>query len=227
MVPSCRFLFSRPLMPSIVFSEAAVALLARISASGMFSIRPSPNVGVGIRKMTLPRRCSVSKSGCLRAQPGASLRPAIVNSAWTLPSGLPSGLVTNLASRIGPVRERNDRMMFASPATIALSNCGLRSGLLPPLPGVAWQPPQFSRLKDGPRPVASASRMLPSTECDVLKSSAPSVNADSCPAVRPGSGSPAPAGPPRGPGSWLSGAAMTIRAGATSSVPIASSSGIR
>ena len=44
--------------------------------SVMLSIKPAPKTGVGMRKIILP---VLEKSGWLIAQPGASLRPAIVN----------------------------------------------------------------------------------------------------------------------------------------------------
>ena len=54
--------------------------------SSMFSIRPEPKVGVGIRKMTLPVFCACAKLGCPcvepptlgKVQPAASVRPLMV-----------------------------------------------------------------------------------------------------------------------------------------------------
>ena len=45
--------FARPRMPSALFVAESFAPLAMIAVSGMASIRPAPNVGVGILKMTL------------------------------------------------------------------------------------------------------------------------------------------------------------------------------
>jgi hypothetical protein len=74
---------------------------------GICSIRPAPNTGVGMRKTTLCLASSVAKSTSAIEQPGASGRSAMVNKAWTAPSGVPSVLCTNRATRTGPSGETN------------------------------------------------------------------------------------------------------------------------
>jgi hypothetical protein len=104
-VPSLPLRLRRPLMPNdaLVFGLALTLLIS--VWSGIISIRPAPNVGVGMRKMTLLRATCVAKSSWAAVQPLASpllsTRPRIVNNACTPPSRLPSGLVLKRASRTG------------------------------------------------------------------------------------------------------------------------------
>jgi hypothetical protein len=63
---------------------------------------PAPNTGVGIRKITLSRASSASKSSCSAVQLGASSWPLITKRLWTPPSREPSGRYLNRASRTGP-----------------------------------------------------------------------------------------------------------------------------
>jgi hypothetical protein len=78
--------------------------LARIVESSICSIRPAPNTGVGVRKITLLFLRCVAKSGWAMLQLAAPVRPVIVNSAATPPSGVPSAFLTSLASRTGPFK---------------------------------------------------------------------------------------------------------------------------
>src|SRR5207244_12081691 len=114
-----RTIFGRPRILSDRFMGASLAWLARIPLSGICSIRPAPNTGVGILKITLRRASSCSKSGCASLQRGASVRPAMVNRSWTPPSGVPSGFLTNLASRTGPFSVMNDGTVLAAPFLLA------------------------------------------------------------------------------------------------------------
>ena len=120
-------------MPSVLFAEAALAALARMAQSGIISIRPAPKVGVGMRKTTFFAASCAAKSGCLSEHPSAPSRPVIVNNAWTPPSGLPSLLRTNRASRTGPFSDRNDGTL--SLPALANATCGFSNGLEPPLAG--------------------------------------------------------------------------------------------
>src|SRR5882672_2349554 len=69
-------------------------MLARIALSGICSIRPAPNTGVGMRKMTLLFCSSWLKFGCASVQPFAPVRPVMVKRACTPPSAVPSGFLT-------------------------------------------------------------------------------------------------------------------------------------
>ena len=180
-------------MPSTRFVSARLARLARISRSVICSISPAPNTGVGMRKITLRFASAFAKSGWRTPQPGASERPAIVKSACTPPSGLPSRLRTKRASRIGPFALRNGGMVFVALSLAANAICGFTAGLLPPNEGCWWHPPQLSRFRVGPSPSSVPSASL---NCSLLAS-----NAASSSAVVPGRGAPAPAGAARGPGS--------------------------
>jgi len=76
-------------------------MLARTALSGICSIRPAPNTGVGIRKMTLLFCSSWLKFGCASVQPFApsagdgeeSMHAAVRRSV---------GIPHELASRTGP-----------------------------------------------------------------------------------------------------------------------------
>src|SRR6266404_1193084 len=197
MVPSLPLWFVRPEMPSAPLRIALLAWFARITLSGICSIRPAPNTGVGIRKITLPSASCASKSGCSSAHPGASARPASVNKAWTPPSRVPSGFLTNLASRTGPSARMNGGMRLVAPLAFANATWGLANGLVPPVAGCAWQPAQASRFILGPRP----SSML--STCS--NSSLPTWKTASSAALRPATGLPASAVPKRTPGSLATG----------------------
>ena len=56
-------IFARPRIPSWLFWVAFAARLARIVESSICSIRPAPNTGVGVRKITLLFLRCVAKSG--------------------------------------------------------------------------------------------------------------------------------------------------------------------
>src|SRR6266516_2238140 len=144
-------------MLSSFFLGASLTWFARIALSGICSIKPAPNTGVGIRKITLRRASSRSKSGCASAHPGASARPAIVNRSWTPPSGVPSAFFTNLASRTGPFGVMNDGTVLLAPSALANATWGFTGGLDPPSAGCRWQPPQLPRFIVGPRPSPASS----------------------------------------------------------------------
>src|SRR5215831_2929132 len=78
MVPSLPLLLKEPPIPSDA-RALAVALRLSIKAwSGVASTSPSPNIGVGMRKITLFCASAAAKFGWARLQPGASERPRIV-----------------------------------------------------------------------------------------------------------------------------------------------------
>ena len=108
MVPSLPLWLNRPPMPSALRAAAVESRLACSAASEMFSSMPAPKIGVGMRRITLLRASSRAKSGCASVQSGASMRQAMVKSACTPPSGVPSGLRMKRASRIGPSRWMNE-----------------------------------------------------------------------------------------------------------------------
>src|SRR5689334_12714168 len=86
----------------------------------------------------------------------------------------------------------NDGIVFLPPLLLANATCGLTAGLVPPVAGCAWQPPQLSRFMRGPNPSAGVSASL--------KSSLPALKSASSERLRFASGAPAP-GPARTPGS--------------------------
>ena len=75
--------------------------------SGICSMRPAPNTGVGMRKLTFRFLTAASKFSCW---------PQLLKRECTPPSGVPLAFRMNLASRIGPFLERNDGTV--------LPNCG-------------------------------------------------------------------------------------------------------
>src|SRR5262245_13550153 len=99
----------------------------------------------------------------------------------------------NRTSRTGPSADRKDGTRSRPPLAVAKATCGLTAGLVPPIAGCAWQPPQPSRFIVGPRPSSTSSASL--------KSSRPCSKNLCSLAVRPAIASPAPAGPKRTPGS--------------------------
>jgi hypothetical protein len=132
MVPSLPLLLESPetlmklallRIPTDAFVDALAARLARMVASGIISINPAPNVGVGMRKLMLRLATCLSKSSCTAVQalalPVASTRPLMTNRAWTPPSRVPSGLKRNRASRMGLVSEMNEGTLFLAPKAVA------------------------------------------------------------------------------------------------------------
>ena len=87
-----------------------------------------------MRKTTLRFSSSVAKSGCGIAHAPAPSLPVMVKSACTPPSGEPSRLRTNLASRTGPFALMNNGTPSPRPC-VANRNCGLSDGLEPPSAG--------------------------------------------------------------------------------------------
>src|SRR5690242_11736771 len=108
----------------------------------MFSSRPDPKTGVGMRKMTLFACCAAAKGGCTRLQPEAPARPETVYSVSTPPFGalvftVPLALKKNgkRASRTGPPAVMKVGTEFVEPLAIPVEiawNCGLLLGLEPP-----------------------------------------------------------------------------------------------
>src|SRR5258708_21291178 len=119
MVPSLALRFSRAEISRSCLAIELAFLLARIAESGMASINPLPKTGVGMRKMTLLAWSAAAKFGCARVQPGPSVRPLIVNTAWTPPRREPSGLNLKQASPTGPFNLINDGMVFDAPGLLA------------------------------------------------------------------------------------------------------------
>jgi len=144
-------------MPSDPFCCAWAAKAFWRDRSEMPSTNPSPNVGVGIRKMTLFAATCAAKLGCAKTQPGASERPCIEKRSCTPPSGVPSGLSTKRASRIGPFAVMKEGITLAAPLVFASVTCGLVAGLEPPTAGFMWQLAQESSLNPGPNPTGGVS----------------------------------------------------------------------
>src|SRR5271168_1953128 len=118
--------------------------------SSMFSIRPAPNTGVGMRKIILFAESAVAKLGCCKLQLPASERPETVNRSSTPPLGalvftLPLALKKKgkRASRMGPVAVRKVGMVLVEPLAIPVEmavNSRLFAGLEPPTAGCEWHP---------------------------------------------------------------------------------------
>ena len=212
MVPSLALRLALPLrcalgcpeMPNAAFASALARMFARIAASGMASISPAPNIGVGIRKMILgfpPWPLSGfpagRKSGWEILHPGASVRPEMTKRLCTSPSLEPLGFRLKRASRMGPFGAMNQGTSFLAPLSVATAIKGLFAGLDPPGAGCEWQDRHWFELKRGPSPLLlppattsiSANRVNPSWK-NVVSS-----------AVRSFKGPPAPGAPPRTPGS--------------------------
>jgi hypothetical protein len=124
-----------PEMPSDAFCCAWALNAFRRDWSEIPSTNPSPNVFIGMRKITLFAASSAAKFGCAKTQPGASERPCVEKRLCTLPSGVPSGLFTKRASRIGPFAVMKDGITFVAPSVFASVTCGLVVGLEPPTAG--------------------------------------------------------------------------------------------
>ena len=135
IVPSFPLVLKCPEMPSDDRKWESVATDACKLASGVASTKPVPNVGVGMRKMILFEAIAAAKSGCARWQFGASDRPAIVKRSCTPPSGVPSGLRMNRASRTGPFDVMNDGTVLVAPIKVATATCGFGRGPTPPAAG--------------------------------------------------------------------------------------------
>src|ERR1035438_1966027 len=131
----------------------------------MFSIRPAPKVGVGMRKMMSFAAWAAAKPGWGRVvallQVPASWRPVTVNRSSTPPLGalvltVPLALKKNgnRASRVGPFAVMKVGMVLpgATPL-LGKRNSGLTAGPVPPTAGCAWQELQLLELKRGPRPL--------------------------------------------------------------------------
>ena len=63
-------------------------ILAMIVPSGISSISPVPNIGVGMRKLIFPLERLPSKSSWAMLHVDASLRPVMVYKLCTDPSGV-------------------------------------------------------------------------------------------------------------------------------------------
>src|SRR5580765_6040570 len=209
IVPSLPLWLKVPLVPNV--PAFAAALFSKVESS-MFSINPRPKVGVGMRKITLPVATAWAKLGCVILQAPASTRPVMVYRSSTPPfglftSGLPAALKKNgkRASRTGPVAVMNDGTVLRAPSNVAWATCGLVAGLVPPTAGAAWQAAQLLELKRGPRPEPSSPATVPETESTSAKVSSASLKKARLPAglfaATEASGPPAPAAPPRTPGS--------------------------
>src|ERR1700688_355904 len=142
------------------FADAFDFMFARIAESGIDSISPAPNKGVGIRKIMFGfPPCPVTgfpggrKFGCAMLQPGASARPVITKRLCTSPSPVPSGLFLNRASRTGPFCVMNHGTLFFAPLKVATAINGFCAGLDPPSSGCAWQEMHWLELKRGPSPL--------------------------------------------------------------------------
>src|SRR5215469_10796010 len=129
-------------------------------------------------------------------QPGASLRPVITKMSCTPPSATPL-LFLNRASRTGPFGAVNHGTAFFAPSSVATAIKGFCAGLEPPMFGCEWHEKHWFELKRGPSPLFEppcTTSISPNLDCPSWKNAVSS-------AVRPGSGPPALAGPPRTPGS--------------------------
>ena len=128
-------------IPMAALACALAAMFATIADSGILSIRPSPIVGVGMRKMMLgfpPRPLrplpAGRKFGWVMVQLPASLRPVITNRSCTPPSGTPFDSMKR-ASRTGPFGTTNHGMVLVAPSAVAtavyLELARVRDGLAP------------------------------------------------------------------------------------------------
>src|ERR1700733_11701412 len=91
----------------------------------------------------------------------------------------------------------NQGTVFFAPFKVATATWGFCGGLDPPAFGCEWQEKHWFELKRGPRPLF-APLVTASTLANLAS---PSWKNAASSAVRPLSGVPALAGPPRGPGS--------------------------
>ena len=130
-------------------------------------------------------------------QPGASVRPVMTNRSCTSPSLAPLALRLNRASRTGPFCVMNHGTVFFAPFKVATAIKGFCAGLDPPASGCEWQEKHWLELKRGPSPLFEP-LVTTSTSANLA---CPSWKNAVSSAVRSFSGPPAPAGPPRTPGS--------------------------
>src|ERR1700694_3448662 len=113
------------------------------------------------------------------------------------------------ASRTGPLLVINEGTVLVAPSKVARATWGFGTGcsllfnpgLLPPTEGSAWHCAQLLPLKVGPRPTPGSPVMAPLTESTSANTPTAELKKACCVAVRPGTELPAPAAPPRGPGS--------------------------
>src|SRR5271166_101575 len=130
IVPSLPLWLKVPETPKLLLRFFAW-LVNRVESS-TFSIKPAPNVGVGIRKMMLLVCCAVLKLGCGRLHVPASGRPLTVNRSSTPPLGAfvlgePLELKKNgnRASRVGPFAVMNDGVVsWGATPSLVNWNCG-------------------------------------------------------------------------------------------------------
>src|SRR2546428_2338637 len=191
-------------MPNPVFRDASAFMFARIAESEIASMSPAPNTGVGMGKSMFgfppwPESGFPAgrKLGCAMSQPAASLRPVMAKRSCTPPSLVPSGLRLKRASRTGPFCVMNHGTTFFAPLRVAMAISGFRAGLDPPAAGCEWQEKHWFELKRGPSPLL----VPPVTTSISANLTNPSLKNAVSSAVRPGRGAPAPAAPPRTPGS--------------------------
>src|SRR5215813_29025 len=143
MVPSFPLWLKVPPMPKLLLRFAAW-LFNRVESS-RFSIKPAPNVGVGMRKMMLLAFCAALKLGCGKLQLPASERPVTVNKSSTPPFGalvlaVPLALKKNgnRASRVGPLAVMKDGVVsLGAPPLLVNENCGFTAAPDPPTAGWA------------------------------------------------------------------------------------------
>jgi len=165
---------------------------------------PAPKRGVGMRKIIFefpPRPVrgfpAGRKSGWAMLQPGASVRPVTTKRLCTSPSLTPLALRLNRASRTGPFCVMNHGTVFFAPFKVATAIKGFCAGLDPPAAGCEWQERHWLELKRGPSPLFEP-LVTTSTSANLA---CPSWKNAVSSAMSPFSGVPAPAGPPRTPGS--------------------------
>src|SRR6478672_4086412 len=172
MVPSLPLVLKRPAMPRAALAAAFAARLACRLLSGVFSTKPRPKVGVGIRNTTLLLASCGGKFSCGRPQPGASKRPWMEYRLCTPPSNPPAVFMMKRASRTGPLGKMNGGTTLVAPSSVASAICGLGTGftglfnpgLLPPTAGSAWHSAQPLPLNPGPRPTPGSPAIVPLTE---------------------------------------------------------------
>src|ERR1051325_5208789 len=99
----------------------------------------------------------------------------------------------------------NDGTVLRAPSAVASPTCGFWNGLEPPTAGWAWQAAQLREVERGPRPTPSSPERAPATESTSRKRSLASLKKLRMVAGLLASTEeralPAPAAPPRTPGS--------------------------
>src|SRR5579864_2845767 len=176
-------------MPNPALRDASVFVFARIAESGIASMSPAPNAGVGMRKMMFgfPPWAESGfpagrKLGWAMLQPAASLRPVITKRLCTPPLLVPFGFNLKRASRMGPFCAMNQGTVFLAPLRVAIPIKGFRAGLDPPAAGCAWQDKHWLELKRGPSPLL----LPPPTTSTSANRESPSLKNAFSSAVRPG-----------------------------------------